>query len=67
MCREQLQAVHIMGKYEDFFKPCLIKTDHIVFGYKDMCLEKMYKLCKKMMYNSRKCWELKEYLKSQYP
>ena len=55
----------IMGKYKEFFKPCLIETDYV--SYKQECLEKMYKLCKKMMYNSRKCWELKEYLKSQYP
>jgi hypothetical protein len=57
--------VPIMGKYKEFFKPCLIETDYV--SYKQECLEKMYKLCKKMMYNSRKCWELKEYLKSQYP
>ena len=49
-----------MGKYKDFFKPCLVETDHIVFGYKDKCLEKMYKLCKNVMYNQHKCWKVKE-------
>jgi len=51
-----------MSKYEDFFKPCLVETDYIDF-HKYRCLEKMYKLCKKMMYDSHKCWEVKEDLK----